>query len=47
MIPIEYDRKRRFYDTVYHIWESVSIVKSNSALDRLNTIFKNGTYKVN
>ena len=47
MVPIDYDRKKRFYDTVYHIWEIVSIIKSNSALERLNTLLKSGSYRVN
>ncbi|CDW77266.1 ankyrin repeat [Stylonychia lemnae] len=47
MIPIDYDRKKRFYDTIYHVWESASILKSGTAFDRLNQLIKNGTYKVN
>ena len=28
MLPIDYDRKKRFYDIVYHIWESASLSKN-------------------
>eukprot|EP00347_Sterkiella_histriomuscorum_P015552 403356602 len=47
MVPIDYDRKKRFYDTVYHIWDCASSVKSQSALERLLTLIKNGAYKIN
>jgi ankyrin repeat protein len=47
MLPIDYDRKKKFYDIVYHIWESASIVKSNSALERITLLLKNRTYGIN
>ena len=44
MLPIDYDRKKRFYDIVYHIWDQVTILKSQTALERVANLIKNGAY---
>ena len=43
-VPIDYDAKKVFYDTVYHIWGACCFKQQ---IERVENLIKNGTYTIN